>query len=52
MDNVEYNNRRHRLLEYLDDAVERGDYNLEYDVKEMLQDLDDEYYQGNDDEVR
>ena len=52
MDNIEYNNRRNQLLECLDDAVARGDYNLEHDVKEMLQDLDDEYYQGNDDEVR
>lgn len=36
----EYLRERERLLEVLKDAVQRGDIYLEYDVKELLEELE------------
>lgn len=39
-----------RLREVLKDAEERGDYYLEFDVKEALIKLRDKYYEQGDEE--
>ena len=38
-----YSNERERLLEVLKDAKDRGDYHLEMDVLEMLDNLQTQY---------
>lgn len=40
----EYRRKREWVLEVLEDAEERGNIYLEYDVKEQLMALQDEYY--------
>lgn len=42
-----YHNEARRLREVLADALERGDYHLEMDVKEALQNLRDKYYEDD-----
>ena len=44
MTHDEYQRKREWLLEVLADAERRGDIYLEYDVKEQLMALQDEYY--------
>lgn len=39
-----YNDERERLHEVLADAISRGDYDLEMDVKEALVRLMEKYY--------
>lgn len=45
MTNEEYQRRRERLLEVLEDAKERGDYYLEIDTLEALTNLQRQYYE-------
>jgi hypothetical protein len=45
----EYQRKRTWLREVLADAEERGDIYLEYDVKEKLMELQDEYYREDQD---
>ena len=45
MTSEEYQRERERLLEVLKDAEERGDYYLEMDVKELLTNLKQRYYE-------
>ena len=47
MTSDEYDRKRNWLLEVLKDAEDRGDYYLEYDVKEQLVALRDAYYEGD-----
>lgn len=44
MTHEEYYRERSRLLEVLKDAMERGDYHLEMDVKELLSNLSECFY--------
>lgn len=44
MTSDEYDRKRAWLLEVLKDAEDRGDIYLEYDVKEQLEALRDQYY--------
>lgn len=44
MTSEEYDRKRAWLLEVLKDAEDRGDFYLEYDVKEQLIELRDQYY--------
>lgn len=46
MDLEVYNSERARLNEVLEDAIRRGDYYLELDVKEALSKLQDEWYKS------
>lgn len=43
MSHEEYSRKRDWLLEVLNDAIDRGDYYLEMDVKENLSNLNDAY---------
>lgn len=45
MSSDEYDRKRTWLLEVLKDAEDRGDFFLEYDVKEQLIKLRDQYYE-------
>jgi hypothetical protein len=47
MNYIDYSRERDRLLEVLSDAEDRGDYHLEFDVKELLQRLEDDYDEEN-----
>lgn len=49
MTHEQYKRERNRLLIVLEDAKDRGDYHLEMDVKELLSQLEDKYY--NDDQL-
>ncbi len=46
----EYDRKRAWLREVLMDAEDRGDIYLEYDVKEQLMALQDEYYKEDSNE--
>lgn len=48
MTSDEYDRKRAWLLEVLKDAETRGDIYLEYDVKEKLVALQDEYYNSTE----
>lgn len=39
----EYSTERQRLQEVLKDAIDRGDYNLEMDVRDLLISLQERY---------
>lgn len=43
-----YHEERARLLDALDDATARGNRDAELDVNEQINELDDQYYQEND----
>ena len=49
MNNDEFQNRRAFLLAAIKDAEDRGDWNQVDDAKDLLAELNDEYY-GNGDE--
>jgi hypothetical protein len=49
MTNEYFQQEGRRLREVLADALERGDYHLEMDVKEALQNLRDKYYEADED---
>ncbi len=48
MTNEYFQQEGRRLREVLADAIERGDYHLEMDVKELLEKLRDKYYEGDE----
>jgi Arc/MetJ-type ribon-helix-helix transcriptional regulator len=50
MTHSEYIREGQRLREVLKDAMDRGDYHLEMDVKEALEKLRDEYNKEDDNE--
>jgi len=52
MNNDEYNDRRNRLFDRLDDAEARSDINHVYEIQELIRELDAEYLRGNDNEIR
>lgn len=43
-----YQRERGRLLEVLKDAVDRGDYFLEFDTQELIDQLNEKYYSKDD----
>jgi len=43
MNYQEYINRLDRLREVLKDAIDRGDYNLEFDAKELIDELNETF---------
>ena len=47
MTQQQYQRERARLLEVLMDAIDRGDYHLEMDVREMLETLKDRLTRRN-----
>ena len=44
----QYTRERLRLLKALKDATDRGDYYLEMDIREKLTDLQNKYYEGDE----
>ena len=52
MNNQEYNNQRNELLEAFDAAKEAGDRAFALALDVLIRQLDEDYLQGNDNEIR